>query len=113
MRQTEIFPPALPRGLSYREDFISAAEEQLLLSEIRGLPLSESQYRQFTARRRTVNYGASYDFTHLQARPAPPIPESFGWLRGRATEWVGVQPEEFVQALVAGLRRAGFTNGWL
>ena len=101
MKQAEFFPPALPRGLIYREDFISGNEEQLLLAEIRELPLREAQYQQFTARRRTVSYGSSYDFTHLESRPAPPIPEFLGWLRQRAAEWVGVRSEDFAQALVS------------
>ena len=59
MKQAEIFPPSLPRGLIYREDFIAADEERQLLSEIQGLPLREAQYQQYTARRRTVSYGSS------------------------------------------------------
>lgn len=111
MKQAEIFPPALPRGLVYREDFIAESEERDLLSEIRELPLREAQYQQYTARRRTMNYGSSYDFTHLQSRPAPPIPEFLGWLRERAATWVGVKPDEFVQALIAEYQ-PGTPLGW-
>jgi alkylated DNA repair dioxygenase AlkB len=111
MKQVEIFPTTLPRGLVYREDFITPEEEQALLAMIRELPLHESQYRQFTARRRTVNYGSSYDFAHLQSRPAPPIPEFLGWLRQRAAEWVGVRAEDFAQALVSEYQ-PGTPLGW-
>jgi alkylated DNA repair dioxygenase AlkB len=111
MKQAEIFPAPLPPGLVYREDFITWDEEQQLLSEIPRLPLKESQYRQYTARRRTVNYGFSYDFTHLQARSAPAIPEFLAPLRTRAAQWVGVQPEAFVQALIAEYQ-PGTPLGW-
>lgn len=111
MKQAEIFPPALPPGLVYREDFITVKEEQQLLSEIRRLALKESQYRQYTARRRTVNFGFSYDFTHLQSKPAPPIPEFLTPLRTRAAEWVGVHPIDFVQALIAEYQ-PGTPLGW-
>jgi alkylated DNA repair dioxygenase AlkB len=111
MEQVEIFPRPWPNGLAYREAFIDIDEEQQLLSEIRGLPLRESQYRQFTARRRTVNYGSSYDFTHLESRPAPPIPEFLGWLRERAAEWVGVRSEDFAQALISEYQ-PGTPLGW-
>lgn len=111
MKQAEIFPPALPAGLIYRENFISADEEVRLVSEIQGLPLRESQYRQYTARRRTVNYGFSYDFTHLQSKPAPPIPEFLTPLRTRAADWAGVRPEDFVQALIAEYQ-PGTPLGW-
>lgn len=111
MKQAEIFPQALPAGLIYREDFIAAAEERLLLAEIGKLPLRESQYRQYTARRRTVNFGFSYDFTHLQSRPAPPIPEFLTPLRTRVAAWAGVRPEDFVQALLAEYQ-PGTPLGW-
>ncbi len=111
MRQADIFPPSLPQGLEYRENFIGVEEEQYLLSEIRGLPLKQAQYQQYTARRRTVNYGFSYDFTHLQSKPAPAIPEFLTPLRTRAAEWLGVRPEDFVQALVAEYQ-PGTPLGW-
>lgn len=111
MKQAEIFPPEWPAGLTYREDFISFDEERQLLTEIQGLALRQSQYRQYTARRRTVNYGFSYDFTHLQSRPAPPVPEFLTPLRARAAQWVEVQPEQFVQALIAEYQ-PGTPLGW-
>jgi alkylated DNA repair dioxygenase AlkB len=111
MKQTEIFPSALPHGLIYREDFLTPAEEQTLLSTLRELPLKEAQYRQYTARRRTVNFGFSYDFTHLQSRSAPPIPDFLTPLRTRAADWLGVPAEAFVQALIAEYR-PGTPLGW-
>src|SRR5262245_19367233 len=50
----------LPHGLLYRENFVTPEEEAALLATIRTLPLSEARYRQYTARRRTINYGAAY-----------------------------------------------------
>ena len=111
MKQVDIFPPPLPPGLIYREDFITPAEEQELLSTLRELPLKEAQYRQYTARRRTVNFGFSYDFTHLQSKAAPPIPEFLTPLRTRAAEWLGVAPDAFVQALIAEYQ-PGTPLGW-
>ena len=99
--QANLFAPALPPGLTYRTDFVGEDEERSLLEHVRALPLQEAQYRQYTARRRTVNYGFSYDFQHLQAKAAPPIPEFLAPLRARAAQWAGVAPEDFVQALVA------------
>jgi alkylated DNA repair dioxygenase AlkB len=99
--QASLFAPVLPPGLTYRTEFVAADEEHSLLEHIRALPLREAQYRQYTARRRTVNYGFSYDFQHLQAQAAPPIPEFLAPLRARAAQWAGVAPEDFVQALIA------------
>jgi alkylated DNA repair dioxygenase AlkB len=99
--QASLFEPVLPPGLIYRADFLERDEELTLLEHIRTLPLREAQYRQYTARRRTVNYGFSYDFQHLEAKPAPPIPEFLAPLRARAAQWAGVASEDFVQSLVA------------
>lgn len=96
-----MFAPVLPEGLTYRADFIDRGEESALLDRIRALPLREAQYRQYTARRRTVNYGFSYDFQHHKANAAPPIPEFLAPLRARVAQWVAVSANEFVQALVA------------
>jgi alkylated DNA repair dioxygenase AlkB len=99
--QASLFPPVLPAGLTYRDEFVSHDEERELLGHIRELPLREARYQQYTARRRTVNYGFSYDFTHQRKDPAPPIPEFLAPLRARAAQWAGIAPEDFVQALVA------------
>lgn len=99
--QASLFPPVLPQGLIYRSDFLDRDEERALLESIRELPLREAQYRQYTARRRTVNYGFAYDFQHLEAKPAPAIPEFLTPLRARAADWAGVASQDFVQALVA------------
>jgi alkylated DNA repair dioxygenase AlkB len=99
--QASLFEPVLPPGLIYRADFLERDEEQALLAHIRALPLREAQYRQYTARRRTVNYGFSYDFQHLEAKPAPAIPEFLAPVRARAAQWAGVASDDFVQALIA------------
>ena len=111
MNQAELFAPTLPRGLTYREDFITVDEERELLAAIRELPLQEAKYRQFTARRRTVNYGSVYDFTHLQSKPAPPIPEFLWPLRARVAAWAGVPAEDFAQSLIAEYQ-PGTPLGW-
>jgi alkylated DNA repair dioxygenase AlkB len=112
MQQPDLFATSLlPPGMEYRTDFISAAEEADLVDRIRELPLTEAKYQQYTARRRTLSFGAGYDFSHRHATPAPALPTSFEWLRVRAGEWAGVAPSEFVQALVAEYR-IGTPLGW-
>ena len=99
--QASLFEPVLPPGLIYRSEFLARDEEQSLLENIRALPLREAQYRQYTARRRTVNYGYAYDFQRLEAKPAPPIPEFLATVRARAAQWASVSSQDFVQALIA------------
>jgi alkylated DNA repair dioxygenase AlkB len=113
MSQPDLFEPAssLPRGLLYRENFITQDEEAALLATIRTLPLSEARYRQYTARRRTINYGAAYDFQEQKATPAPALPAFLEALRQRAAQWVRVAPSDFVQALIAEYQ-PGAPLGW-
>lgn len=109
--QSDLFGCALPRGLIYQPEFLNLQEEAALLALVRALPLQEAQYRQYVARRRTVNFGFLYDFARLQAQPALPIPEELAPLRTRCAAWAGVAPEAFVQSLVAEYR-PGAPLGW-
>ena len=111
MNQTDLFPRPLPEGLRYEPEFLSAEHEHVLLARIRELPLQEATYRQYTARRRTINYGFSYDFTHLTAKEAPPIPPFLDPLRTAAAQWVGIEPGAFVQSLIAEYQ-PGTPLGW-
>lgn len=111
MKQTDLFPSSLPEGFAYRQDFLSADEEQALLRIVQALPVREAQYKQFTARRRTLSYGSSYDFSNNESLPAPPIPEFLHPLRDRVASWAGVGAASFVQALIAEYR-PGTPLGW-
>jgi alkylated DNA repair dioxygenase AlkB len=99
----------MPEGLLYQQDFISQDEEQALLKQIRALPLEEAKYKSFTAKRRTVSYGGSYDFDTNQLGPAPDIPGFLLPLRDRVAALVGANP--FAHALVTEYR-PGTELGW-
>lgn len=114
--QGDLFTPAapqsaLPPGFVYREEFISREEEADLLAQIGQLPLSESRYREWTAKRRTVSFGGSYDFTHHSLNPADPVPAFLHPLRQRLAQWAGVEPERFDHGLVTEYR-PGTQLGW-
>lgn len=111
MRQSELFPSPLPAGLSYREEFLSRDEEQALMSTLQGLPLEHAQYKQFTARRRTLSYGSTYDFSANRSLPAPALPPFLYDLRLRVAAWCKLPPDAFVHALIAEYR-PGTPLGW-
>jgi alkylated DNA repair dioxygenase AlkB len=114
MQQSDLFAGAslpLPAGMSYREAFLSERDEASLLSIIQSLPLTEAKYRQYTARRRTISYGAGYDFTHQKTTPAPPLPAFLDDVRSRAAAWAGIEAEDFVHALIAEYQ-PGTPLGW-
>lgn len=103
--------PALPAGLTYLEEFITAEEEAGLIAAIGGVALQEASYRQWTAKRRVMSFGGKYDFTHLELLPAAPIPQFLHPLRTRLAQWAGVADEAFTHALIAEYR-PGTQLGW-
>ena len=113
MKQGELFGaiPHLPAGMQYEPDFISPDEEATLLSEISQLPLREAKYKEYTAKRRIVSYGASYDFSSNELVPAGPIPPFLHRLRERIAAWAGIPAERFGHALIAEYK-PGTQLGW-
>src|SRR5262245_50773106 len=103
MKQGELFeiPNPLPPGMVYRRDFVTIDEEAALLSEIYKLPLQEAKYKDYTAKRRIVSYGGSYDFSSNELIPAGPIPDFLQPLRDRIARWVNITAAQFTHALVA------------
>ncbi len=101
----------LPRGFLYQPDFIDCIAEAQLISVIATLPLAEMRYRQYTAKRRILSYGGSYDFSDHELRPAAPIPPFLDNLRIRAADWIGIPPTDFQHALIAEYR-PGTPLGW-
>ena len=91
---------ALPEGFVYRSEFITPEEESALLEILRGLPFREAQYREFTARRRTVSYGGKYDFTRKKLDPVEPIPEFLMPLREKVARWANLPAQSFVHGLI-------------
>ena len=112
--QAELFAaahlPDIP-GLKYEANFLTIAEELALLALVRSFALTEAQYRQWQAHRRTVSFGGSYDFAANELLPAQPIPPSLFELRARAAAWCGIDALKFNHALIAEYR-PGTQLGW-
>ena len=103
--------PRLPDGMRYDEEFLTTAEERELLGHVQALALAPMQYQGFTALRRVVSYGGSYDFSRQRLEAAPPLPDWLQPLRAKAAMWLGIDSAQFVQALVAEYR-PGTPLGW-
>src|SRR5437016_2825866 len=103
MKQGELFQllHRLPARLIYEPDFLTPDEEAALLSEIDNLSLQEAKYRGYTAKRRIVSYGTSYDFSTNELMSAGAIPPFLHPLRERIAGWVEVPVSRFTDALIA------------
>jgi alkylated DNA repair dioxygenase AlkB len=111
--QSDLFgalPVMLP-GLDYVTDFISVDEESALLAEIAQLPLTEAQYKEYTARRRTTSFGSEYDFGANVLEAAPAVPDFLLALRDRIAGWLEIPAVKFAHALVSEYR-PGTPLGW-
>ncbi|HYC44406.1 MAG TPA: alpha-ketoglutarate-dependent dioxygenase AlkB [Burkholderiales bacterium] len=101
----------LPEGFVYEPELLTRDEEAALLAHVRELPLEESKYKEYTAKRRTVSYGGQYDFSRNRLEEAPPVPGFLLPLREKVARWAGLPPEQFVHALVSEYR-PGSPLGW-
>src|SRR5689334_1620356 len=84
-----------PPGFSYREQFITDAEESTLVDAIAGVTFSAFEMRGVVARRRVAFFGQSYD--RAEARP---IPGFLLALRERIAGWALVMPDALAMALI-------------
>ena len=102
---------ALPEGFAYQRELLTIEEEAALLEIIRGLPLEEATYKEYTAKRRTVSYGGKYDYNRNVLNAAAPIPDFLFPLRDKVASWVGIPAANFVHGLVSEYR-PGTPLGW-
>ncbi|UXH80744.1 alpha-ketoglutarate-dependent dioxygenase AlkB [Roseateles amylovorans] len=91
----------LPAGMVYETGFLSADEEAALIAVIRALPLEAAQYKGYTARRRVVSYGGSFDYDTNRLLPSSALIDELQPLRRRIADWAGLAPSALVHTLVA------------
>ncbi len=89
-----------PDGLVYHEGFVSEDEERALVAAFAGAAFSEVRMHGQAARRTVLHFGYRYDYEGWKLAPADPLPHSLSWLRARAAELVGVEPDAFAETLV-------------
>ncbi|HTE39247.1 MAG TPA: alpha-ketoglutarate-dependent dioxygenase AlkB [Steroidobacteraceae bacterium] len=111
--QSDLFASsaALPDGLRYRADLLSVEHEQELLERFAALHFKQALYKEYTAKRRVVNYGAGYDFVNNEVTAAPAIPDFLWPLRDQLALWIGIDADQFVQALLSEYQ-PGTPLGW-
>jgi alkylated DNA repair dioxygenase AlkB len=101
-----LFELDLPLGFRYREDFITDADEGVLLEAIADIAFTDFEMRGVVARRRVAFFGQSYD-----RAAARPLPAFLFPLRAKIAQWAGVDSEAFAMALINEYR-PGTPIGW-
>jgi len=110
-RQSDLFGAAGPPGLSYAEDFLTAAEETALIAAIDPLELAPFRFHGWLGKRLTASFGWRYDFDDASFRPTAPVPDALLALRARAATFACLPEEALVQTLVTRYD-AGAGIGW-
>ncbi|MGE5640535.1 MAG: alpha-ketoglutarate-dependent dioxygenase AlkB [Clostridia bacterium] len=90
----------LPQGFLYEPEFLAAGEEQSLLAALASLEFVPAKFQQYTARRRVVTYGASYDYGAHALAEAPPVPLFLQPLRAKVAAWIGLPARALAYALI-------------
>ncbi len=89
-----------PAGLLHEQEFISAAQEQALLTHAQALTFKPFAFHGWFGKRETVSFGWRYDFNDSRLHEAPPIPDFLLPLRASAARFAGLPAEKLEQALV-------------
>jgi alkylated DNA repair dioxygenase AlkB len=101
-----LFESEWPPGFRYREDFVTEAEERVLLEAIADVEFADFEMRGVVARRRVAFFGQSYD-----RATAGPLPAFLLPLRTQIAHWAGVDSDAFAMALINEYR-PGSPIGW-
>jgi len=86
--------PALPEGLTYVEDFVSADEERDLVAHLDTTDFRTLTMRGQSARRTVRRFGLDDDYESGELVPADPLPDAMAWLRERCAQLVERAPED-------------------
>ncbi len=104
-------PRSLPNGLVYKPDFLTRDEEEILLAYIGNLPLFHAPYREYTANRRIMNFGWSFDFRKNRLVPGPELPTFLKPVQYKIAKWLGIEKRRVAEALITEYSK-GTQLGW-
>ena len=100
-----------PEGFVYRDDALTADEEQSFVRQFATLPFKPFEFHGYLGKRRIVSFGWRYDYSARAARPSEPLPPFLLPLRERAASLTGLDVDRLQQALVTEYE-AGAPIGW-
>jgi alkylated DNA repair dioxygenase AlkB len=100
-----------PSGLGYWPEFVSAAEERLLVERIAELNLAPFQFGAYEGKRRVVSFGWSYDFSRRHLAPAAPPPSWIAPFASRVEAFGSLKPGAIGHILITEYA-PGAAIGW-
>ena len=106
-----VVEPAVPEGFVYRDDVITAEEEQALIERFKELSFKPFEFHGFLGNRRVVSFGWRYDFSSAVLQPSNPIPHFLLSLREQAAIFANV-PSSTLQQVLINEYAPGAGIGW-
>jgi alkylated DNA repair dioxygenase AlkB len=98
-------------GFRYAPEFISRAEERVLIAHLQRLDFKPFDFHGFLGKRRVVSFGWRYDFNGGGLTRTDDMPDFIRPLRERAAAFAGLQPTELQQVLLTEYQ-PGAPTGW-
>jgi alkylated DNA repair dioxygenase AlkB len=98
-----LFPiePVFPPGFLYERNFITREEEQDLLQNIRAqVSVRNSQYHEYTARRKSAHFGLKWNYDSEVLDDAEPAPQFLQEVAAKVARRFGLPLEHFPHVLV-------------
>ncbi len=113
LEQGKLFDSAvtLPNGLVYRPNFLTPAEEEVLMAYIENLPLEHPLYEGYEAKRRIMSFGWGFNYRSQRLIPGPPLPPFLHSLQRKIAKWLVLEPRRVAEALVTEYTQ-GCAIGW-
>ena len=97
----DLFDHAVIPGFDYRDEVIDEAEEAGLIAHLSALDLSPFRFHGWLGNRKTTSFGWRYDFDDASFSRTKPIPDWLQSVRDEAAAFAGLEPDDFVHALLA------------
>jgi len=101
---------SLPNGLVYRPDFLTPAEEEIIIANIENLPLenalhtvhtgSQGEDLEVEARRRHMGFGWGWDYKRKVLVPGEPLPRFMRGMQMKIAKYLQIAPERVAEALI-------------
>jgi alkylated DNA repair dioxygenase AlkB len=97
----ELFPrhSSLPPGFTYMQDFVSKAEENMLLNSISKFDLRPMIFQGYEAKRKVISFGYDYSFDRRTLTKSKPIPHDFQWLLEKTAARLNIE-NDFAELLI-------------
>lgn len=101
----------VPEGLVYTDEFLSHAEEDRLMTQLRELRFDPIVMHGQAARRTARHFGLDYDYERRTPMAGEPLPDWLEGVRTGAARLAEVRPDELAEVLVQRYP-IGSTIGW-